>query len=52
MVYRHRGVRRVAIIENRAREHSTRILLVEDHASFRQALALAFSLETDMLVVA
>src|SRR5215203_2048612 len=39
MVHRHRGVRRVAIIENHTREYSTRILLVEDHASFRQALA-------------
>ena len=47
MVHRHRSVRRVAIIENRAREYSTRILLVEDHASFRQALAFMFEREQE-----
>jgi two-component system nitrate/nitrite response regulator NarL len=35
----------VAIIENKTQEHSTRILLVEDHASFRQALAFMFERE-------
>ena len=32
-------------------EGTTRVLLVEDHASFRQALALAFGLEPDLVVV-
>src|SRR5215204_2975471 len=50
MVHRHRGVRRVAIIENHAREYSTRILLVEDHASFRQALAFMFEREQEFTV--
>jgi two-component system nitrate/nitrite response regulator NarL len=50
MVHRHRGVRRVAIIENHAREYSTRILLVEDHASFRQALAFMFEREQEFIV--
>jgi DNA-binding NarL/FixJ family response regulator len=49
-VDRHRGVRRVAIIQNHAREHSTRILLVEDHASFRQALAFMFEREREFVV--
>jgi DNA-binding NarL/FixJ family response regulator len=47
---RHRGVRRVAVIENYAGEHSTRILLVEDHASFRQALAFMFEREQEFVV--
>jgi DNA-binding NarL/FixJ family response regulator len=47
---RHRGVRRVAVIENHAREYSTRILLVEDHASFRQALAFMFEREQEFVV--
>src|SRR5215210_5141664 len=50
MVHRHRGVRRVAVIENHAREYSTRILLVEDHASFRQALAFMFEREREFVV--
>src|SRR5215207_4665379 len=50
MVHRRRSVRRVAIIENRAREYSTRILLVEDHASFRQALAFMFEREQEFVV--
>jgi two-component system nitrate/nitrite response regulator NarL len=50
MVHRRRSVRRVAIIENRAREYSTRILLVEDHASFRQALAFMFEREQEFIV--
>jgi DNA-binding NarL/FixJ family response regulator len=40
----------VAIIQNHAREHSTRILLVEDHASFRQALAFMFEREREFVV--
>ena len=32
----------MAVIDNHTQEHSTRILLVEDHASFRQALAFMF----------
>src|SRR5919107_4592477 len=47
---RHRGVRRAAVIENHAREYSTRILLVEDHASFRQALAFMFEREREFVV--
>src|SRR5918994_6006865 len=50
MVHRHRSVRRVAIIENHAREYSTRILLDEDHASFRQALAFMFEREPEFIV--
>src|SRR5829696_6504440 len=50
MVYRHRGVRRVAVIEDHTREYSTRILLVEDHASFRQALAFMFEREQEFVV--
>src|SRR5215204_4601697 len=50
MGHRHRGVRRVAVIENPAREYSTRILLVEDHASFRQALAFMFEREREFVV--
>jgi DNA-binding NarL/FixJ family response regulator len=50
MGHRHRGVRRVAVIENHAREYSTRILLVEDHASFRQALAFMFEREREFVV--
>ena len=40
----------MAIIENHAREYSTRILLVEDHASFRQALAFMFEREQEFIV--
>src|ERR687884_905085 len=50
MGHRHRGVRRVAVIENHPREYSTRILLVEDHASFRQALAFMFEREREFVV--
>src|SRR5215207_2588333 len=50
MGHRHRGVRRVAVIENHATEYSTRILLVEDHASFRQALAFMFEREPEFVV--
>src|ERR687897_118499 len=50
MVHRHRGVRRVAVIENHTREYSTRILRVEDHASFRQALAFMFEREQEFVV--
>jgi DNA-binding NarL/FixJ family response regulator len=50
MGHRHRGVGRVAVIENHAREYSTRILLVEDHASFRQALAFMFEREREFVV--
>jgi DNA-binding NarL/FixJ family response regulator len=51
MGHRHRGVRRVAVIESNAREYSTRILLVEDHASFRQALAFMLERESEFEVV-
>src|ERR671910_662541 len=47
---RHRGVRRVAVIEDHTSEYSTRILLVEDHASFRQALAFMFEREREFVV--
>jgi two-component system nitrate/nitrite response regulator NarL len=40
----------VTVIENHAREYSTRILLVEDHASFRQALAFMFEREREFVV--
>ena len=40
----------MAVIENHAGEHSTRILLVEDHASFRQALAFMFEREQEFVV--
>src|SRR5215203_2760025 len=51
MVCRHRGVGRMAVIENHAnQEYSTRILLVEDHASFRQALAFMFEREQEFVV--
>ena len=40
----------MAVIENHAREYSTRILLVEDHASFRQALAFMFEREREFVV--
>ena len=40
----------MAIIENHTREYSTRILLVEDHASFRQALAFMFEREQEFIV--
>jgi DNA-binding NarL/FixJ family response regulator len=42
--------RRAAVIENHAQDHSTRILLVEDHASFRQALAFMFEREGEFVV--
>ena len=38
------------VIENHKRENSTRILLVEDHASFRQALAFMFEREDEFVV--
>src|SRR5918994_1237560 len=47
---RHRGVRRVTVIEDHTSEYSTRILLVEDHASFRQALAFMFEREREFVV--
>jgi len=40
----------VAVIENHTQENSTRILLVEDHASFRQALAFMFEREEEFVV--
>jgi DNA-binding NarL/FixJ family response regulator len=40
----------VAIIENHTQQHSTRILLVEDPASFRQALAFMFEREGEFAV--
>jgi two-component system nitrate/nitrite response regulator NarL len=40
----------VTIIDNKAKEHSTRIFLVEDHASFRQALAFMFEREGEFVV--
>lgn len=42
--------RRVATIENHTQRDSTRILLVEDHASFRQALAFMFEREKEFVV--
>ena len=39
-----------AIIDSNAQEHATRILLVEDHASFRQALAFMFEREGEFAV--
>jgi two-component system nitrate/nitrite response regulator NarL len=42
--------RRVADIENHTQTDSTRILLVEDHASFRQALAFMFEREMEFVV--
>jgi len=39
----------VTVIDN-TQEHSTRILLVEDHASFRQALAFMFAREGEFAV--
>ena len=39
-----------AIIENNVQEHATRIFLVEDHASFRQALAFMFEREGEFTV--
>jgi DNA-binding NarL/FixJ family response regulator len=42
--------RRVADIENHKQTDSTRILLVEDHASFRQALAFMFEREKEFVV--
>ncbi len=40
----------MAVIENHTQEYSTRILLVEDHASFRQALAFMFEREGEFVV--
>jgi DNA-binding NarL/FixJ family response regulator len=40
----------VAIIDNNTIVHSTRIFLVEDHASFRQALAFMFDREGEFTV--
>jgi DNA-binding NarL/FixJ family response regulator len=40
----------VAIIDNNMQELSTRIFLVEDHASFRQALAFMFEREGEFAV--
>ena len=40
----------MAFIENHTQENSTRILLVEDHASFRQALAFMFEREEEFVV--
>jgi two-component system nitrate/nitrite response regulator NarL len=40
----------VAIIDDSMQEHSTRIFLVEDHASFRQALAFMFEREGEFAV--
>ena len=40
----------MAVIENHTQENSTRILLVEDHASFRQALAFMFEGEEEFVV--
>ena len=40
----------MTIIDNKAKEHSTRIFLVEDHASFRQALAFMFEREREFAV--
>jgi DNA-binding NarL/FixJ family response regulator len=42
--------RRVTVIENHTQEYSTRILLVEDHASFRQALVFMFEREGEFVV--
>ena len=39
----------MTVIDN-TQEHSTRILLVEDHASFRQALAFMFAREGEFAV--
>ncbi len=44
------GVREGAVIENHTHTDSTRILLVEDHASFRQALAFMFERENEFVV--
>jgi two-component system nitrate/nitrite response regulator NarL len=40
----------VAVIEDHTQEHSTGILLVEDHASFRQALAFMFERQGEFAV--
>jgi two-component system nitrate/nitrite response regulator NarL len=39
----------VAVIDNHTQEYATRILLVEDHASFRQALAFMFEREEEFV---
>ena len=46
---RHRG--RAVVIEKNAQKDSTRVLLVEDHSSFRQALAFMFEREEEFVVV-
>jgi DNA-binding NarL/FixJ family response regulator len=40
----------VAVIGNNSHKDSTRVLLVEDHASFRQALAFMFEREEEFVV--
>ena len=40
----------MAVIDDNTRERSTRIFLVEDHASFRQALAFMFEREGEFVV--
>jgi DNA-binding NarL/FixJ family response regulator len=45
---RERGA---VVTENSAQNGSTRVLLVEDHASFRQALAFMFEREEEFVVV-
>ena len=48
---RRRGFwREAAVIENNAHKDSIRVLLVEDHASFRQALAFMFEREDEFVV--
>ena len=42
--------RGVAVIENNAHRDPTRVLLIEDHASFRQALAFMFEREEEFVV--
>ena len=48
--WRDLGYRRVAVIDDNTQANSTRILFVEDHASFRQALAFMFEREDDFVV--
>ena len=40
----------MAVIENNAHRDPTRVLLIEDHASFRQALAFMFEREEEFVV--
>ena len=42
--------RGAAVVEDNAHKDPTRVLLVEDHASFRQALAFMFEREDDFVV--